>query len=90
MFFSEGVSLLSPRGRIVSPFRALFHRSLPHVRGGQHQAVTVLTGELATLIVICWCGVVRVMRYICLAIPVSTFFMPVFAVRQLGETVTRT
>lgn len=28
--------------------------------------------------------------YICLASPVSAFFMAVFAVRQLGETVTRT
>ena len=58
--------------------------------------------ELVTYVVICWYGVVWVMRsnahmqsipwmevrYVYLAIPVSAFFMAVFAVKQLGETVT--
>lgn len=63
--------------------------------------VAVLLIELVTY-VICWYGVVWVMRsnahmqsipwmevrYVYLAIPVSAFFMAVFAVKQLGETVT--
>lgn len=63
--------------------------------------VAVLLIELVTYVVICWCGVVWVMRsnahmqsipwmevrYIYLAIPVSAFFMAVFAVKQLGEAV---
>ena len=64
--------------------------------------VAVLLIELVTYVVICWYGVVWVMRsnahmqsipwmevrYVYLAIPVSAFFMAVFAVKQLGETVT--
>lgn len=64
--------------------------------------VAVLLIELVTYVVICWYGVVWVMRsnahmqsipwmevrYVYLAIPVSAFFMTVFAVKQLGETVT--
>lgn len=64
--------------------------------------IAVLLIELVTYIVICWYGVVWVMRsnahmqsipwmevrYVYLAIPVSAFFMAVFAVKQLGETVT--
>ena len=63
--------------------------------------VAVLLIELVTYVVICWYGVVWVMRsnahmqsipwmevrYVYLAIPVSAFFMAVFAVKQLGETV---
>lgn len=64
--------------------------------------VAVLLIELVTYVVICWYGVVWVMRsnahmqsipwmevrYVYLAIPVSAFFMAVFAAKQLGETVT--
>lgn len=64
--------------------------------------VVVLLIELVTYVVICWYGVVWVMRsnahmqsipwmevrYVYLAIPVSAFFMAVFAVKQLGEAVT--
>ena len=64
--------------------------------------VAVLLIELVTYVVICWYGVVWVMRsnahmqsipwmkvrHVYLAIPVSAFFMAVFAVKQLGETVT--
>lgn len=64
--------------------------------------VAVLLIELVTYVVICWYGVVWVMRsnahmqsipwmevrYVYLAIPVSAFFMAVFAVKQLAETVT--
>lgn len=64
--------------------------------------VAVLLIELVTYVVICWYGVVWVMRsnahmqsipwmevrYVYLAIPVSAFFMAVFTVKQLGETVT--
>ena len=64
--------------------------------------VAVLLIELVTYVVICWYGIVWVMRsnahmqsipwmevrYVYLAIPVSAFFMAVFAVKQLGETVT--
>lgn len=64
--------------------------------------VAVLLIELVTYVVICWYGVVWVMRsnahmqsipwmevrYVYLAIPVSAFFMAVFAVKHLGETVT--
>ena len=64
--------------------------------------VAVLLIELVTYVVICWYGVVWVMRsnahmqsipwmevrYVYLAIPVSAVFMAVFAVKQLGETVT--
>lgn len=63
--------------------------------------VAVLLIELVTYVVICWYGVVWVMRsnahmqsipwmevrYVYLAIPVSAFFMAVFAVKQLGEAV---
>ena len=63
--------------------------------------VAVLLIELVTYVVICWYGVVWVMRsnahmqsipwmevrYVYLAIPVSAFFMAIFAVRQLGEAV---
>lgn len=63
--------------------------------------VAVLMIELVTYVVICWYGVVWVMRsnahmqsipwmevrYVYLAIPVSAFFMAVFAVKQLGEAV---
>ena len=64
--------------------------------------VAVLLIELVTYVVICWYGIVWVMcsnahmqsipwmevRYVYLAIPVSAFFMAVFAVKQLGEAVT--
>lgn len=64
--------------------------------------VAVLLIELVTYVVICRYGVVWVMRsnahmqsipwmevrYVYLAIPVSAFFMAVFAVKQLAETVT--
>lgn len=63
--------------------------------------VAVLLIELVTYVVICWYGVVWVMRsnahmqsipwmevrYVYLAIPVSAFFMAVFAVKQLGKVV---
>lgn len=64
--------------------------------------VAVLLIELVTYVVIFWYGIVWVMcsnahmqsipwmevRYVYLAIPVSAFFMAVFAVKQLGEAVT--
>ena len=64
--------------------------------------VAVLLIELVTYVVICWYGVVWVMRsnahmlaipwmevcYVYLAILVGAFSMAVFAVKQLGEAVT--
>ena len=98
MFFLAATELVRTKNHFVVDV-ATSQVASPAVK--RWMRVAVLLIELVTYVVICWYGVVWVMRsnahmqsipwmevrYVYLAIPVSAFFMAVFAVKQLGEAV---